>query len=123
MKVGSIGVLMLLICVVALLPYHSIMTVSILCTLEFAAGWLSVAINVKTITTFQLYVDDCLRGKVLGTLTSISYILIPLSLILAGLATEFWPSYMLPAVSGGLLIVILGGMHLIDELRKNVQKQ
>lgn len=122
-KVWSIGLLMLLICVVLLIPYHLIVTVSILCALEFTAGWLSVAINVKTITTFQLYVDECLRGKVLGTLTSISYILIPLSLILAGLATEFWPPYMLPAVSGGLLIAILGGMYLMDELRKNVQNQ
>lgn len=117
-KVGSIGVVMLLICVVVLLPYHSIVTVSLLCALEFAAGWLSVAINIKTITTFQLYVDDRLRGKVLGTLTSISYILIPLSLILAGLATEFWPPYMLPAASGGLLLAILVGMHLLDNNKK-----
>lgn len=116
-KVGSIGVVMLLISVVVLLPYHPSGTVVALCVLEFAAGWLSVSINIKTITTFQLYVCDSLRGKVLGTLTSISYILIPLSLILAGLATEFWPSYMLPAVSGGLLIVILGGMYLMEELR------
>lgn len=119
-KVGSIGVVMLLICVVVRLPYHSAGTVVALCALEFTAGWLSVAINVKTITTFQLYVDNHLRGKVLGTLTSISYILIPLSLILAGLATEFWPSHMLPAVSGGLLIVILGGMYLLDDIKNTI---
>lgn len=116
-KVGSIGVVMLLICVVALLPCHFIGTVAALCALEFAVGWLSVAINVKTITTFQLYVDDSLRGKVLGTLTAMSYTLIPVSLILAGMATEFWPAYMLPAVSGGLLLVTLGGVRLIDEIQ------
>lgn len=116
-KVGSIGVVMFLICVVALLPCHFIGTVAALCALEFAVGWLSVAINVKTITTFQLYVDDCLRGKVQGTLTAMSYILIPVSLILAGMATEFWPAYTLPAVSGGLLLVALGGVRLMDEIQ------
>lgn len=99
-KVGSIGVVMFLICVVALLPCHPIGTVAALCALEFTVGWLSVAINIKTITTFQLFVDDRLREKVLGTLTAMSYILIPVSLILAGMATEFWPAYTLPVVSG-----------------------
>lgn len=113
-KVGSIGTVMLLICVVAQLPFHPIGTVAALCALELTVGWLSVAINVKTITTFQLYVDDCLRGKVLGTLTAMSYILIPVSLILAGMATELWPAYMLPAVSGGLLLVTLAGVRLMD---------
>lgn len=113
-QVGGIGGVMLLICMVALLPYHSIRTVAALCALEFSAGWLSVSINVKIVTTFQLYVDDRLRGKVLGTLTAISYILIPVSLILAGMVTEFWPAYMLPGVSGGVLLVLLGGMRLID---------
>ena len=107
---------MLLICVVALLPYHPVVTVAGLCTLEFIVGWLSVAINIKIITTVQLFVDDSLRGKVLGTLTAMSYILIPVSLILAGMATEFWSAYVLPAVSGGLLLVALGGVWLMDEI-------
>ena len=74
--------------------------------------------QIKTITTFQLYVDDSIRGKVLGTLTAMSYILIPLSLILAGMATELWPAYVLPAVSGGLLLVSLCGVWLMDETGK-----
>lgn len=115
-KVGSIGVVMLLICLIAQLPFNPIGTVAALCALEFAVGWLSVAINVKTITTFQLHVDDYLRGKVLGTLTAMSYILIPVSLILAGITTEFWPAYLLPAVSGVLLLAVLGSMCMMDEI-------
>ena len=122
-KVGNIGAVMLLICLVTLLPGHPIGSVAALCALEFAVGWLSVAINVKTITTFQLYVDDSVRGKVLGTLTAVSYILIPLSLILAGMATEFWPAYVLPAVSGGLLLVSLGGVWLMDEMGKAADRR
>lgn len=45
------------------------------CILEFIVGWLSVAINIKTITTIQIFVQDDFRGQVIGTLTAVSYVM------------------------------------------------
>ena len=75
-------------------------------------GWLAVDINIQTKTTMQIHVDRAYLGKVLGFSTSLSYILIPLSLILGGAAAEVWPSYLLPAISGALLLAALGVLKL-----------
>lgn len=114
LKTAVIGMAMLLTAGLVLLPYHPVGTVAVLCALQFATGWMSVAINIKTVTTLQLYVDDALRGKVLGTMTATSYILIPLALVLAGAASEVWPVWLLPAVSGGLLLLGLGVLKLAE---------
>ena len=45
------------------------------CILKFIAGWTSVAINIKTITTLQIFVQDDFRGQVIGTLTAVSYVM------------------------------------------------
>ena len=45
------------------------------CILKFIAGWTSVAINIKTITTIQIFVQDDFRGQVIGTLTAVSYVM------------------------------------------------
>ena len=45
------------------------------CILKFIAGWTSVAINIKTITTIQIFVKDDFRGQVIGTLTAVSYVM------------------------------------------------
>jgi len=111
-KTGTIGMDLLLTAALVLLPYHPLWTVAALCVIQFVNGWMSVSINIKTVTTFQLYVDENLRGKVLGTMTAMSYILIPLSLVLAGAASEVWPVWLLPATSGGLLLLGLGGLKL-----------
>lgn len=113
LKIGIIGINLLLIAALVLLPYHPLWTVAALCVIQLVNGWVSVSINIKTVTTFQLYVDENLRGKVLGTMTAMSYILIPLSLVLAGAASEVWPAWLLPATSGGLLFLGLGGLKLM----------
>ena len=88
------------------------------CILEFIVGWLSVAINIKTITTIQIFVQDDLRGQVIGTLTAVSYSLIPISLLLAGTAVDMVGSYVIPLICGSLLVVLLGCIRLLD-LRAN----
>ena len=45
------------------------------CILKFITGWTSVAINIKTITTIQIFVQDDFRGQVIGTLTAVSYVM------------------------------------------------
>ena len=117
-KVGSLGIIMLLIGLITWLPYHQVFTTIALCIMEFIVGWLSVAINIKTITTIQIFVQDDLRGKVIGTLTAVSYSLIPISLLLTGAAVDMIKSYAIPLICGGLLVVLLGCIKLLD-LRVN----
>ena len=78
----------------------------------FAAGWLSVDINIQVKTTLQLFIDPAYLGKVLGISTSISYILIPLSLVIAGAVSEIWPAFVLPLLSGAVLIAVLSLLNL-----------
>lgn len=59
-------------------------------------------------TTIQLFVDPDYLGKVLGISTSISFILIPLSLVIAGGMTEILPAFVLPMLNGIVLIIVLG---------------
>lgn len=117
-KVGCLGFIMLLISLIARIPYHPIRTVIAFCILEFIVGWLSVAINIKTITTIQIFVQDDFRGQVIGTLTAVSYSLIPISLLLAGTAVDMVESYVIPLICGSLLVVLLGCIRLLD-LRAN----
>lgn len=107
LKLGLIGTCMLILALTARLPYQPVWTVAVLCLIMFAVGWLSVEVNIKTKTTIQLFVDPDYLGKVFGMSTSISYILIPLSLVIAGGMSELWPSFVLPLLNGLLLIVIL----------------
>lgn len=114
-KTGGLGLSMLALALTVWLPYHAVWSVAVLCVIKFIVGWLSVDINIQTKTTLQLYVDSAYLGKVLGFSTSISYILIPLSLIIGGIATEILPSYLLPAISGALLIAALGILRLTEK--------
>ena len=84
------------------------------CILKFIAGWTSVAINIKTITTIQIFVQDDFRGQVIGTLTAVSYSLIPISLLLAGTAVDMVESYVILLICGSLLVVLLGCIRLLD---------
>ena len=113
-KVAGLGIVMLLIGFIAWLPYHRTYTTIALCIMEFIVGWLSVAINIKTMTTIQIFVQDDLRGKVIGTLTAVSYSLIPISLLLAGTAVDMIEAHILPLICGGLLVVLLGCIKLMD---------
>ena len=107
LRLGLIGGCMLVLALVACLPWQGPWVVAVLCVVMFAVGWLSVDINIKAKTAIQLFVDpDCL-GKVLGMSTSISYILIPFSLVIAGAMSEIWPAFVLPMSNGALLVVIL----------------
>lgn len=65
-----------------------------------------------------IFVQDDLRGKVIGTLTAVSYSLIPISLLLTGAAVDMIKSYAIPLICGGLLVVLLGCIKLLD-LRVN----
>lgn len=111
-KTGGLGGLMLALALVARLPYHALWSSAALCAINFTVGWLAVDINIQTKTTMQIYVDSAYLGKVLGFSTSLSYILIPLSLLLGGAAAEVWPAYLLPAISGALLLAALGLLKL-----------
>lgn len=107
LQLGLIGGCMLVLALTARLPYEAVWTVAVLCVVMFAVGWLSVDINIKSKTTIQLFVEPAYLGKALGVSTSISYILIPLSLVVGGRMSEIWPSFMLPMLNGILLIAVL----------------
>ena len=109
---------MLVLALVACLPWQGPWVVAVLCVVMFAVGWLSVDINIKAKTTIQLFVDSDYLGKVLGMSTSISYILIPLSLVIAGAMSEIWPSFVLPMSNGILLVIALILLWSVD--RKTV---
>lgn len=111
-KTGGLGGLMLALALVARLPYHAFWSPAALCAINLTVGWLAVDINIQTKTTMQIYVDSAYLGKVLGFSTSLSYILIPLALLLGGAAAEVWPAYRLPAISGALLLTALGLLKL-----------
>lgn len=113
-KTGGLGVSMLLLALTAWLPYHAVWSVAALCILKFVVGWLAVDINIQTKTTLQIYVESSYLGKALGVSTTISYILIPLSLMIGGIVSEIWPAYLLPAVFGALLLSALGLLRLTE---------
>lgn len=107
-RVGMIGTNILVIALIAYLSPNTVTATVILIIIQFINGWLTVSINLKTVTTFQLHVPDTYRGKALGMMTSLSYILIPFSLILSGIITEVSKaSYLLPLGSGTLLLAAL----------------
>ena len=118
LQLGLIGGCMLILALMAYLPYQGTWVVAVLCVVMFAVGWLSVDINIKAKTTIQLFVDPDYLGKVLGMSTSISYILIPLSLVIAGAMSEIWPSFVLPMSNGILLAIVLIVLWSVD--RKTV---
>lgn len=114
LQLGLVGGCMLILALMACLKYQAVWVVAVLCAVMFTVGWLSVDINIKTKTTIQLFVEPDYLGKVLGMSTSISYILIPLSLIIAGGMTEILPSFVLPLSNGILLVVILTLLWSLD---------
>lgn len=114
LQLGLIGGCMLLLALVAWLPSLGGWTVAALCLVMFWVGWLSVEVNIQTKTTIQLFVEPGYLGKVLGMSTSISFVLIPLSLVLAGGMSELFPSFLLPALNGGLLIIVLSLLWLAE---------
>lgn len=118
LQLGLIGGCMLVLALIASLPSQGVWTVAVLCLMMFAVGWLSVDINIKAKTTIQLYVDPGYLGKVLGMSTSISFVLIPLSLVTAGGMSEIWPSFVLPMLNGMLLIVILALLWLWERKKE-----
>lgn len=121
LKLGSIGCCMLILALMAWLPSYAAWSVAALCAVMFAVGWLSVDINIKTKTTIQLFVDSDYLGQVLGMSTSISYILIPLSLVIAGSVSEIFPSFVLPLTNGMLLISALALLWLMEHKEKDLK--
>lgn len=107
LQLGLIGGCMLILALTACWPGQAAWSVAVLCPVMFVVGWLSVDINIKTKTTIQLFVAPDYLGSVLGVSTSISYILIPMSLAIAGGMSEVWPTFILPMVNGILLIIAL----------------
>lgn len=114
LKLGEIGGCMLLLGLAAWLPNYGVWTEAALCADMFWAGWLSVDINIQVKTALQLYIDPACLGRVLGISTSISYVLIPLSLVIAGAMSEAWPAFILPLSSGSVLIAALSFLSLLD---------
>lgn len=114
LQLGAIGGCMLILALTACLPNQGDWIVAVLCAAMFAVGWLSVDINIKTKTTIQLFVDPDYLGKVLGISTSISFILIPLSLVIAGGMTEILPAFVLPMLNGIVLIIVLSILWFVE---------
>ncbi len=113
-KLGLIGGCMLALALTACLPYRAGWTVAALCLIMFVSGWLSVDINIQVKTALQLYIAPAHLGKVLGLSTSMSYVLIPLSLVIAGGMAEVWPAFVLPLASGTMLVTVLCVLSLIE---------
>lgn len=107
LQLGLIGGCMLLLALTACFPGRAALSAAVLCVVMFAVGWLSMDINIKTKTTLQSFVDPACLGRVLGISTAISYVLIPLSLVIAGGLSELCPAFVLPALNGVLLIASL----------------
>ena len=107
LQMGLIGGCMLLLALTASFPGHAVLSVAVLCAVMFTVGWLSVDVNIRTKTTLQLFVEPGYLGKILGIFTSISFVLIPLSLVIAGSVLEVCPAFVLPAANGILLIAAL----------------
>ncbi len=122
-KMGFLGGCMLLLSLSACLTGHQSWSVIALCAIMFAVGWLSVDINIQTKTTLQLFVEPVLLGRVLGISTAISYVLIPLSLVLAGGLSEIWPAFVLPLASGGMLMMALVVLWGVERKDRNNQKK
>lgn len=114
LQLGLVGGCMLALALAACLPYRGGWTVSALCAVMLAVGWLSVDINIQTKTAIQLFVEPGYLGKVLGMSTSISFVLIPLSLVIAGGMSELWPSFLLPGLNGLILIAVLVLLWLLE---------
>lgn len=114
LKLGLIGACMLFLALAAWLPAHAVWSAGALCIIMFVVGWLSVDVNIQTKTALQVFVEPDFLGRVLGISTSISFILIPLSLVIAGGLSEIWPSYALPLLSGTLMIAVLAVLRLAE---------
>lgn len=113
-KLGLIGCCMLVLSLTACCPPQAGWTVAALCLTMFVCGWLSVDINIQVKTALQLYIEPVRLGKVLGLSTSMSYVLIPLSLVIAGGMSEVGPAFALPMVSGSALIIVLCVLSWIE---------
>lgn len=118
LQLGLVGGCMLTLALAACLPYRGGWTVAALCAVMLAVGWLSVDINIQTKTAIQLFVNPEYLGKVLGISTSISFVLIPLSLVIAGGMSEVWPSFVLPGLNGLLMISVLVLLWLCERKEK-----
>lgn len=114
LQLELIGGCMLLLALTACFPGYTVLSVAVLCALMFAVGWMSVDINIKEKTTLQIFVEPAYLGKVLGISTSISYVLIPLSLVIAGGVSAFFPSFVLPAANGLLLIAAMSFLRTVE---------
>ena len=106
---------MLILALTACFPNHAVYSAAVLCPVMFAVGWLSADINIRVKTTIQLSACPGCLGKVLGISTFISYILIPLSLVIAGVMSEVLPAFVLPMLSGSLLITVLTFLRLWEQ--------
>ncbi|MCX4371924.1 MAG: MFS transporter [Dysosmobacter sp.] len=119
LQLGLIGGCMLILALIACGPGQAAWSAAVLCSVMFVVGWLSVDINIKTKTTIQLFVAPDYLSSVLGVSTSISYVLIPMSLVIAGGMSEICPSFILPMVNGILLITTIFLLWRIE--RKSVR--
>ncbi|WP_066504663.1 MFS transporter [Abyssisolibacter fermentans] len=105
----SIGILISLtgLPVSGLFDVKSLMFYSIyFCTIKLIIGLLLVLINLPLSLTLQRETPENYRGRVFGTLETISSIITPLGCIIFGLLLDIIPSYLIVAVSGGLTIII-----------------
>lgn len=114
LQLELIGGCMLLLALTACFPGHAVLSVAVLCALMFAVGWMSLDINIRTKTTLQIFVEPAYLGKVLGVSTSISFVLIPLSLVITGGVSELYPAFVLPAANGALLIAALAFLRAVE---------
>ncbi|MCY6957417.1 MFS transporter [Clostridium brassicae] len=84
----------------------------------FISGISNVYINLPIGVIIQREVPDNLRGRVFGMLETICMAIIPLGLILSGIIIDKVDVWILPVISGIILLVVTFIMTLNSDIRK-----
>ena len=118
LSLSLIGFLLLLVQIVCKMDLTFVFAA--FCIIRFLLGWLSVGINIRTRTAFQICVPADIRGRAMGAMTSISYILTPISTMLAGSWLEIYSATLLVSVCGILLLISMFFLSLYSSHTKGI---
>lgn len=82
--------------------YHMILTFII----SLLLGMVIISINIPITTMMQLSIDDNYRGRVGGVLSMMSQGIMPIGILIFGFLIDHISSYLLPIISGILILAI-----------------
>jgi len=86
--------------------------------LMLSLGAIMAYINMPIDVYLQREIPDDIRGRVMGMITTLSMIISPLGMLVAGILLDLVPAYMLPLSSGILLFIISIFMAFNKEIKK-----